>query len=77
MPCSHEEVDSRMCLHVKDDLENGARKKFVQTVDTDIVVILTDIFLSCKCIPSQTSFFELVLGQASTSDIIISMKYIK
>ena len=55
IPCSHEEADFRMCLHVNDTLEKGARKKFVQTVDTDVVVILTDIFLSCKCISRPSS----------------------
>ena len=55
IPCSHEEADSRMCLNVKDTLEKGAHKKFVQTVDTDIIVILTDTFLSCKCISRPSS----------------------
>ena len=55
LPCSHEEADSRMCLHVKDALEKGARKKFVRTVDTDVIVILTDTFLSCKCISIPAS----------------------
>ena len=48
--CSHEEADSRMCLHVKDALEKGALKIFVRAVDSEVVVILTDIYLSCKCI---------------------------
>ena len=55
LPCSHEEADSRMCLLVKDALEKGARKKFVRTVDTDVVVMFTEIFLFCKCIPRRAS----------------------
>ena len=39
MPCSHEEADSRLFLHVADAVKNGYRKLLVRTVDTDVVVV--------------------------------------
>ncbi len=45
MPSSdHEEVDTRMCLHIKDSLEKGARVVSVQTVDTDVIIIIAATF---------------------------------
>ena len=31
-PCDHEEADTRMCLHIKDALEKGAKTILVRTV---------------------------------------------
>ncbi len=45
MPSSdHEEADTRMCLHIKDSLEKGARVVSVQTVDTDVIIIIAATF---------------------------------
>ena len=45
MPATdHEEADSRMCLHIADALQKGAKTVMVSTVDTDVVVILAGIF---------------------------------
>ena len=38
-PCSHEEADTRLFLHVSDAVQKGYRKTCVRTVDTDVVVI--------------------------------------
>ena len=38
-PCTHEEADSRMLLHVAHAAKNGHHKMMIQTVDTDVVVL--------------------------------------
>ena len=38
-PCTHEEADSRMLLHVAHAARNGHHKIMIQTVDTDVVVV--------------------------------------
>lgn len=38
-PCSHEEADTRMLLHVEDAVRQGYRKVSIRTVDTDVVVL--------------------------------------
>ena len=38
-PCSHEEADTRMLLHVVDAVNQGHTKVSIRTVDTDVVVL--------------------------------------
>ena len=38
-PCSHEEIDTRMLLHVQDALQQGHKKILLRTVDTDVLVL--------------------------------------
>ena len=38
-PCSHEEADTRLLLHVADAVQKGYKKLCVHTVDTDVVVL--------------------------------------
>ena len=38
-PCTHEEADSRMLLHVGHAVKSGHRSIMIQTVDTDVVVL--------------------------------------
>lgn len=38
-PCSHEEADTRILLHVKDAMNSGYKDIMIRTVDTDVVVI--------------------------------------
>ena len=38
-PCSHEEADSRIFIHILDALEEGNNCFMIRTVDTDIVTI--------------------------------------
>ena len=40
VPCSHEEADTRLFLHVADAIKKGYRKLLVRTVDTDVVVMV-------------------------------------
>ena len=39
VPCSHEEADIRLFLHVADVVKKGYMKLLVRTIDTDIVVV--------------------------------------
>ena len=39
VPCSHEEADIRLFLHVADAVNKGYMKLLVRTIDTDIVVV--------------------------------------
>ena len=45
VPCSHEEADSRIFVHVKDMAQHGHMKLMILTVDTDVVVIAVAKFL--------------------------------
>ena len=38
-PCSHEEADSRMLLHVSHAAQHGHHQMLIRTVDTDVVVL--------------------------------------
>lgn len=38
-PCSHEEADTRMFVHVKDAMNCGFKSVMIRTVDTDVVVL--------------------------------------
>jgi len=38
-PCSHEEADTRILLHLKDAVTQGYTKVTIRTVDTDVVVL--------------------------------------
>ena len=38
-PCTHEEADTRMLLHVEDAVKQGYTKVSVRTVDTEVVVL--------------------------------------
>ena len=38
-PCIQEEVDTRILLHLEDDLKYGYNKVSIRTVDTDVVVL--------------------------------------
>ena len=43
-PCSHEEADTRMLLHVKDAMNCGFKSVMIRTVDTDVVVLAVTHF---------------------------------
>jgi len=47
-PCDHEEADTRICVHLQDALEKGARKVLVRTVDTDVIIVLAGIFFELQ-----------------------------
>ena len=45
-PCSHEEADTRIFLHVKHCAQQGHKRISIQTVDTDVVVLAIGHFQS-------------------------------
>ena len=45
-PCSHEEADTRILLHVKHCAQQGHKRISIQTVDTDVVVLAVGHFQS-------------------------------
>lgn len=45
-PCSHEEADTRILLHVQDAVVSGVKSVMIRTVDTDIVVLAVANFQS-------------------------------
>ena len=47
-PCDHEEANTRICVHLQDALEKGARKVLVRIVDTNIIVVLAWIFIELQ-----------------------------
>ena len=66
-PCDHEEADTRICVHLKDAMEKGARKVFVRTVDTDVIVIITGSFLNFKeCTLTWICGWHLEWGSITT-----------
>lgn len=38
-PCTHEEADTRIILHLEDAVKEGKTKVSIRTVDTDVVVL--------------------------------------
>ena len=36
--CDHKEADTRICVHIMDALDKTAKKIYVRTVDTDVIV---------------------------------------
>ena len=42
-PCTHEEADTRMMIHVADCVAQGYTKVTIRTVDTDVVVIAVSV----------------------------------
>ena len=38
-PCNHEEVDSRMVIHLIDASKRAVKRVLVATVDTDVIVV--------------------------------------
>ena len=43
-PCSQEEPDTRLLLHVVDAVQKGSKKVVIRTVDTDVVVVAASSF---------------------------------
>ena len=43
-PCTQEETDTRLILHVQDAVKSGFKKVMIRTVDTDVVVLAVAYF---------------------------------
>ena len=48
--CNHEEADTRIVVHIQHALQQGMKTIEVQTVDTDVVVILVGVFYDLHAI---------------------------
>ncbi len=57
----HEEADTRMCIHIQDAMQKGAKKILLRTVDTDVIVILAGNFFFYNQ-HIQISIFGLLLA---------------
>ncbi len=65
-PCSHEEADSRIMLHVADQVGQGYKKISVRTVDTDIVIL--SVATARKRMPELSELW-VAFGTANLSGI--------
>jgi len=45
-PCSHEEADTRIIIHVADCVAQGYQKISIRTIDTDVVVLAVSVVAS-------------------------------
>ncbi|MES9882849.1 MAG: hypothetical protein ABW185_18430 [Sedimenticola sp.] len=48
-PCTHEEADTRMLLHVADGVRQGYKNILIRTVDTDVVVLAVSLASKIGC----------------------------
>ena len=71
VPCSHEEADTRLLLHVADADKAGYKKVCVPTVDTDVVVLAVAHYNNKK--PDE---LWVLLAQDHISAIYLSMKWL-
>ena len=55
-PCSHEEADTRILLHVAHCARQGLQKVVIRTVDTDVVVLAIGHFLALRLDELWVSF---------------------
>ena len=62
--CNHEEADTRIALHVQHALDEGCKQVFVRTVDTDVLIILIELFhdMNTSC-PSAAIWIDLGKGK--------------
>ncbi|ELU07992.1 hypothetical protein CAPTEDRAFT_216620 [Capitella teleta] len=47
-PCTHEEADTRVILHLHDAVQKGLKTAMIRTVDTDVVIIAASAFTTIK-----------------------------
>ena len=73
MPDSdHEEADTRLCLHIQDALSKGMKNIVVNTVDTDVFIILLGIFHRLQ---SSYSFTDIIFHKPDPKNKIrVSLK---
>lgn len=43
-PCSHEEADTRMFLHLADAARSGLKRAIIRTVDTDVLILAVALY---------------------------------
>ena len=59
-PCTHEEADTRLLLHVADAVRHGYTKVMARTVDTDVVVIAV---AKVQCLSLSELWIEFGVGK--------------
>ena len=55
--CNHEEADTRVMVHIRHALEQGAETVLVRTVDTDVMVIQVGLFFDLVTIQPSCDFW--------------------
>ena len=55
--CNHEEVDTKIMVHIRHTLEQGAETVLIQAVDTDVVVIFVGMFFHLVTIQPSSDFW--------------------
>ena len=73
-PCSHEEADTRILLHVAHCARQGLRKLVIRTVDTDVVVLEIGHFPALRLDELNSG---LDLGSVLTFDRLLSKRLLK
>ncbi|EDO43913.1 predicted protein [Nematostella vectensis] len=61
-PCSHEEADTRMFLHVAHALSSGSTRVVLRTVDTDVLVIAVAYFQKLQMLSQASVELWLAFG---------------
>ena len=56
-PCSYEEADTRILLHVKDAINSGYNDAIMRTADMDVVVLAVDYFQELENIGNLWIYF--------------------
>ena len=59
-PCSHEEADSRMILHLADATKSGHDRIMIRTVDKDVAVLAVTYFYS---VPASEKWIAFGTGR--------------
>jgi len=55
-PCTHEEADTRLLLHVHNAVKAGYKRIAIRTVDTDVLVIAVSCWHSLQCVELWLAF---------------------
>ena len=55
--CTHKEEDTRIMVHILHAIQQGAKKIIVQTVDTDVLVILINLLFYLQLICSDVDIW--------------------
>ncbi|CAG9823856.1 unnamed protein product [Phaedon cochleariae] len=62
-PCSHEEADTRLLIHVKSAILSGHKNILISTVDSDVIVIAAAKFHELEQMGMQDLWFEFGVGK--------------
>lgn len=74
--CNLEEADSRICVHIQDAIEKGARKVCIRTVDTDVMIITAGIFFELQDLYPNVDIW-VAFGMGKNFQYYTSMRFAK